>query len=190
MTLQFATVSWTDLVWMFPVLFLFHDFEEILTVEKWGAQYRDRLPQMPIRMQRVFGPSFHTTTHRFAQDVLYVFSLITGATFLAVFSPWIWPFLGLMAIFFLHVFTHVFQSIYFKGYTPGVGTAVGLVLPYSYYVLYRCLTDGVAGWGDLGWGILLLVALGPPFLLFLLRGRKRALPASSCGEGGMILWRK
>ena len=42
-----------------------------------------------------------------------------------------------LAIFFVYVFGHVGQSLFFRAYTPGVITAVLVVLPYSLYGFHR-----------------------------------------------------
>jgi hypothetical protein len=38
-------VSLRGLIWSFPVVFLFHDTEEILTVERFVRDHRKRLPK-------------------------------------------------------------------------------------------------------------------------------------------------
>ena len=44
--------QWIDiqtLIWLFPILFIFHDFEEIIMMEKWLNKYSnviyEKLPQ-------------------------------------------------------------------------------------------------------------------------------------------------
>lgn len=132
------------LLWLFPIVFMFHDFEEILTVEGWvqrrGQYFMDRAPgflkkQVPIVLRM--------TTRQFARDVLLVYSAIVAATLLAsIFEIYV-PYLMFLFLFLFHVFTHVGNSLYLRCYTPGVATSPVLVLPYAAYAYYRLLGDGV-----------------------------------------------
>ncbi|MFD1775040.1 HXXEE domain-containing protein [Paenibacillus rhizophilus] len=170
-----AAVNWVSLLWLFPVLFMFHDFEEILTVEKWAENNRDKvLAAMPPFARKALLPSLHCGTRQFAQDVLYVYSVIVASTLLAVLFSVYLPFLAALSLFFLHSFTHAFQALYLKRYTPGVWTAILIALPYSAYAFYRFLDGGAADWSDIGSSLIVLLVIGPPLLLLLLKGRQKA----------------
>lgn len=170
-----AAVDWVSLLWLFPVLFMFHDFEEILTVEKWADSNRDNvLGALPSFARKALLPSFYCGTRRFAEDVLYVYSFIVASTILAVFFSVYLPFLAALSLFFLHSFTHAFQALYLKMYTPGVWTAIFIALPYSAYAFYRFLDGGAADWRDIGSSLIVLLVIGPPLLLLLLKGRRKA----------------
>ena len=34
------------IAWMLPILFILHDFEEMVMVEAWGKRYRSKLKQL------------------------------------------------------------------------------------------------------------------------------------------------
>ncbi|MEK3814059.1 HXXEE domain-containing protein [Bacillus sp. FSL K6-1284] len=34
------------MAWMLPILFILHDFEEMVMVEAWGKRYRSKLKQL------------------------------------------------------------------------------------------------------------------------------------------------
>lgn len=106
-------------------------------------------------------------------DVLFVYILIVGVTFVAVFLEFYWPYLAVLAVFLLHVFTHLAQTIVLKLFTPGVVTAVLIAFPYSLYAFYRLLHDGVVSEADMGWSLLLMLILTPPLVWGLMKKRTR-----------------
>ena len=106
-------------------------------------------------------------------DVLFVYILIVGVTFAAVFLEFYLPYLAVLAVFLLHVFTHLAQSIVLRMYTPGVVTAVLIALPYSLYAFYRLLQENVVSEADIGWSLLLMVIVAPPLVWGLMKNRTR-----------------
>lgn len=165
-------VELLSLLWLFPVTFLFHDFEEILTVEKWAAKHGDRVSQtLPGFAKRAFQSSLRMNTFHFAKDVLWVYSLIVLVTMLAVFIDFYLLFLAALHLYFLHVFTHIGQTLFLKQYTPGVATAIFPVLPYSLYAYYRLLSDQIVSSTDLLWGLGAMLILVPLGVILLLKGR-------------------
>ncbi|OME33935.1 HXXEE domain-containing protein [Paenibacillus odorifer] len=163
-----------SLLWLLPILFMFHDFEEILTIEAWGAKYRTKLEAaIPSFMRKTYHSMLQMTTRNFAMDVLFVYILIVTVTCIAVFFSNYLLYLAVLAVFFLHVFTHLGQTIYLKVYAPGVVTAVLVVLPYSLYAYYRLLNDNLVSLGDIGWSLLLVLLLLPPILWLLVKNRAR-----------------
>ncbi|MNB65970.1 hypothetical protein D3C75_124330 [compost metagenome] len=170
-----SVMEWPSLLWLFPVLFMFHDFEEILTVEEWAGRNREKvLGALPPFARKALHASLFCGTRRFALDVLYVYGCIVVFTGMAAFFSFYLPFLAALSLFFLHAFTHIFQALYLKMYTPGVWTSILIVLPYSLYAFYRLISSGTADWGDIGGGVLLLLLAGPSLLVLLLRGRAKA----------------
>lgn len=161
---------------LFPVVFMVHDFEEILTVEKWTKQNKEKVfALLPKKLHRFFWSSFHINTLEFAKDVFWIFLAITAAALIAVLFQWYGFFLIFLAIFFFHVFTHFGQSVLFKGYAPGVWTSLFLVLPYSLYAYYRLLHERAVQWEDLFWSFIGMTDAACALILFLIRGRDRRM---------------
>jgi hypothetical protein len=130
----------TRWIWAGPVVFLVHDTEEILTVERWLRTHRGELPA-------VVQPFATVTTGQFA---LAVGSLFIG--FLAVAAHGAGqarrgrasvPLLLVAGALVANGITHLAQAAYFRGYTPGVVTALALVLPYGYSLGARLLASGL-----------------------------------------------
>lgn len=167
-------IQLVSLLWLFPVTFLFHDFEELLTVENWAVRHRDRLDStLPDFFKKMLGSSLRINTLHFAKDMFAVYTIVVVATGLAVFFQVYLLFLAALHLYFLHVFTHVGQALYLKSYTPGIITAVFPVLPYSLYAYYRLLSEGVVGFGDLIWAFVVMAVIVPAALFLLIRGRDR-----------------
>ncbi|MEJ8547035.1 HXXEE domain-containing protein [Brevibacillus borstelensis] len=141
----------SDVLWLLPIAFICHDLEEIITVEKWLAGNRERVvSKLPPKAVRFLESSLSMNTAQFAAAVACIFLVISSATLLAattlstgVFLPF---YLVCVHVMFLHVFTHLGQSFSVKSYTPGVVTAVLVVLPYSLYAYYRLLASGTVSW--------------------------------------------
>lgn len=163
-----------SLLWLFPILFMFHDFEEILTIEQWiktkGEGVYKRLPRFA---QPMYHSSFQMNTHHFAKDVLWVYITIVTVTAITVFFKVYLLFLVLLHVFFVHVFTHVGQTIYFRIYTPGVVTSIIVVLPYSVYTYYRLFAERLINTQDIIMSLLLVLILLPIALIILLKSRRR-----------------
>ena len=164
-----------SVLWLFPILFMFHDFEEILTVEKWTKQNKEQvLAVLPKSIRKYFYSSFQMTTVQFANDVFWIFLTITTATCLAVIFSFYYIFLMLLFIFFAHVFTHLGQAFYLRKYTPGVITSIILVLPYSSYTYYRLLKEQVISGTDILWSTIGAFIIVPILFLFLVNERNKA----------------
>ena len=118
-------------IWTFPLAFLIHDLEEIMTMERFRREKRERFPAF---LQNIVA----ITTRQFILAVGFLFALILPISYLATRSPRQMDFFTTgLAIFFVHVFGHVAQSLFMRAYTPGVITAVLVVLPYSLYGFHR-----------------------------------------------------
>lgn len=125
------------IVWMFPVIFMLHDFEEIIMAEVWGSRYRKEINTVWPKRQP-FGLNYirFCQTPTFSIGVEVEFLLFSLISFLSVifqsYFLWYSAFLGAT----LHlVFIHMLICIRFKHYVPGVITSVIFILP-SVWILY------------------------------------------------------
>ena len=123
-----------------PFVFLAHDAEEILTVEPWLLVHRAELPA-------VVQPFAAVSTEQFAIAVAILFVGFLAATIHAVrqarrgrVSA---PFMIIAGALVANALTHLGQAAYFRSYTPGVVTALVLVLPYGYAFGRRLLESGL-----------------------------------------------
>ncbi len=152
-------VSTTMVIWLFPLAFLVHDLEEILTMERFIRMNRERFPKLLQRVAPI-------TTTQFTIGVTILFVLTMWASFLATRSPRDMNWLTIcLAIFLLHVVTHVAQTLLLHSYTPGVITAVLVVLPYSLYAFHHLFSDRLISEDDVNASLLIGALLAIPILL-------------------------
>lgn len=165
-----------SVLWLFPIVFMFHDFEELLTIENWMTHNKEKVfAAVPKFMHKYMHSSFQMTTIQYATDIFWLFLIITTATILAVFFSFYYLFLMFLTILFAHVFTHMGHALYLRKYTPGVITAILLVLPYTSYAFYRLLNDQVVSSSELIWSATGTLLILPFLVLFMVKGRNRVV---------------
>lgn len=141
----------SHLIWLFLVVFMFHDFEEIVMVEGWVRAKKDMIRRtVPERLMKMLEPSLSMNTAQFAVAVSCIFAVLSAAVILTVTTlssgTYLPFFLVCLHVMFLHVFMHVGHTVVLRTYTPGVVTAVAFVLPYSLYTYDRLLEAGLVTW--------------------------------------------
>ena len=118
----------TRWIWAAPAAFLVHDAEELLTVERWLRTHATELPA-------ALRPLLDVTTRQFAVAVAvlaagFLLAAAHGAR-QARRDALSLPFLLAAGALVGNALTHVGQAALLGGYTPGVATAVLVVLPYG-----------------------------------------------------------
>jgi hypothetical protein len=142
--LSVATASFSPslVVWALPLSWVVHDAEELLTVDRWRRDHpelatladRSRLARRVVAVNSV-------PRRQFAVAVAVVGLVLVAGTVVAAARLDSWGgvvFAVFLGGYFLHAFGHVAQSVLVRGYTPGVVTAVAVVMPVS-LSLYRAL---------------------------------------------------
>ncbi|MBS4174606.1 HXXEE domain-containing protein [Bacillus sp. FJAT-49736] len=161
------------LVWLFPIIFAIHDFEEIIVVEKWITKNKQNLVQkLPQRAKSFFEKNFAMKTYQFSIVVYVEFVIISFATVIVYLNGFFgiskWLYLGLFAVLFLHSFTHIGQAILLKRYTPGVLTSIFLLIPYGLWFYYVLLQKNLISLQDIGIsipvGVILFTLLFPALM--------------------------
>ncbi|MBQ3806192.1 MAG: HXXEE domain-containing protein [Prevotella sp.] len=124
-------------IWMLPVLFMFHDMEEIIGMEKWvSSRYEDIAARYPIA-RRMLAPMRNVSTARFAAAVYEEFVLLTVVCLLAdvtvnSFVDGLW--LGVFVGFAIHLVVHLVQATVIRSYIPALITSI-ITLPPSIYLI-------------------------------------------------------
>lgn len=149
-------VQWIDvltLIWMFPIMFMLHDFEEIIMVEKWMNKNSGKIHEkLPTKMANGVIRQFSMTTAQFAVAVLVIFLVVSGATIMANqylingSIIYMYPFVIATLVFFLHAFTHIAQSVFLGSITPGAITSVIVIIPYSVLLYHALLINEMITW--------------------------------------------
>lgn len=137
-------LDFKTLIWLFPIIFIFHDLEEIITIESSMAA-KDNYPktnfvERTLRMREKLG----STAAQLAVSATWILLIISFTTVMtAHFSSSGGSFLLFIAIlnlFILQAFMHIVQTIMFRAYTPGILTSLFLLIPYC-FVTYSFLVE-------------------------------------------------
>lgn len=151
------------------VMFVIHDLEEIIWVEPVVKKHKKYiLNRLPNGLKTRVDAMLNITSSQFAVAVWIEFMVLTYVTYLAAERGEYLGFLAFITIFFIHVFTHLGQSLVFRIYTPGVVSAVLVVLPFTSYVLYRMTNESVVSWNE----VFLSIPLGFVIIPIVLMGHK------------------
>jgi len=155
------------LIWIFPILFILHDFEEIIIIEKWMNENSGIIQKkLPRKIADKVIKQFSMSTAQFAVAVLVIFLFVSSSTFMAhqfvnqESLVYLYPFIIFTLTFFLHAFTHIGQSIYLRSITPGTFTSAIIIIPYSFVLYKTLLINGIITWK------VVLICL--PFVLLLI----------------------
>ncbi|GLC31665.1 HXXEE domain-containing protein [Clostridium omnivorum] len=122
-------------VWLFPILFIFHDFEEIIFMQWWISKYRQYLcERFPTLSKRLLPHFDNITTSSFAFGVAEEFILISIITVVSYVTNWYILWVGFFIVFTLHLVIHCLQALIVKKYVPAVITSI-ICLPICIYIL-------------------------------------------------------
>ncbi len=122
-------------MWLLPVVFMIHDFEEIIMMRPFIEKNREfltrRFPDISARML----PHFEgLSTSSFALAVAVMFLIVSTTTLIAMefdlYALWAGALIG----FFIHLIVHIGQFLVARRYVPVVITSV-VAAPYCIWAL-------------------------------------------------------
>ncbi|QUH19513.1 HXXEE domain-containing protein [Alkaliphilus sp. B6464] len=123
------------MVWFFPILFIFHDFEEIIFMQPWISKNRRYLcERFPMLSKRLLPHFDNITTSSFAFGVAEEFILISIVTVISYLTNWYNLWVGLFIAFTLHLVIHCFQTLIVRKYVPAIITSI-ICLPICIYII-------------------------------------------------------
>lgn len=164
------------IIWLCPIIFIFHDLEEIMTIESSMKASKNRFQkssfvQLILNMREKLGSTAAQLSVS-ATWILLIISFTTVVTaHLTLNGGGFLLYTAILNLFILQAIMHIVQSIFFKGYTPGIITALLLLIPYcliAYDSLFECgLIDGHLLFASLPVSLLMI----PIFLVGNLLGR-------------------
>ncbi len=167
-----SIISTHTLIWLFPVAFMLHDFEEIILGEPWlkknaddiMARIGNRVPDfMANQIKKVLGKS----TTELALSVCLIFCLTAVASLLAAEYQQYGFFLAASMLFFVHGFMHLGQAVALRRYVPAVITSILIVIPYGLILFWRLINEGIVQLSELPIYALLGAVLTVPFILVM-----------------------
>ncbi len=122
-------------LWLFPILFMVHNFEEIIMLQSWWRRNKGNPPQSPF--VRLAGYPQETTAALIA-GLFLVFSAVTAAS---IISHHIIFGIGLALAFGFQLVGHIVEFIRLRRYMPHIVTAF-LTLPYYVWLFIKATQAG------------------------------------------------
>ena len=123
------------IIWLLPILFIFHDFEEIIFIKPWVNRNSRYLSERFPKLAKRFLPHLSSiTTSAFALGVAEEFVIISMITVISYLTSWYGLWIGLFLVFSLHLVMHCMQTLIVRRYVPAVVTSV-LCMPACFYII-------------------------------------------------------
>lgn len=132
------------LIWSFLIIFMLHNFEEIIMIERWfNKKYPGVRERVPSFATREIDQLRTISTVQFSMAVCVLFIVASVLVFITITTKQYFLFLGLNIFFALNIFTHPIQSLLLRCYVPGLWTTLALIIPYNIIVFYQFNSRGI-----------------------------------------------
>lgn len=122
-------------IWLFPLLFIFHDMEEIIGFIPWLNHNQKFLREKYPAIIRQYG---QTTSEGFALAVLEELLLCVFICIISLLTSWYGLWIGGFIGCAFHFLIHIGQSIVIRKYVPCLITSI-IALPVSVYAIYKSI---------------------------------------------------
>lgn len=126
------SVKFISVIWLLPIVFMIHDFEEIIFMEWWIKKEMITLEKKYPQILKVYD-GLNTASFTFA--VAEEFIVLVMITMFAILFNWYYLWFGVLVGFVIHLILHVFQWIIYKKYVPVIITTIPSIM-YSIYAIY------------------------------------------------------
>jgi len=131
------------IIWLLPIVFMIHDFEEIIFFKPWINRNKDYLTKKFPKISKRFLPrmenlSTSAFTLAVAEEFLLLSLITVGSVLFDNYLLWLAAFMG----FFVHLLVHLGQWIILKRYIPAIYTTL-LALIYCVYALCEIIFNNV-----------------------------------------------
>ncbi|WP_201110990.1 HXXEE domain-containing protein [Dysgonomonas sp. Marseille-P4677] len=115
--------NFSIIVWLFPIIFMLHEFEEIIFFKYWINKNKNFLFNKYPKISKRFLSHFENlSTPAFTVAVAEEFILLSIITIASVIFDMYLLWLGIFMGFFIHLFTHLIQWIIIRRYIPAIYT--------------------------------------------------------------------
>ena len=155
-------IDFKIIVWLFPIIFMMHDFEEIIFFKSWIEKNKEKLSEkFPKLSKRFIGRFENLSVQAFSVAVAEEFVLLSVITVLSVVFDSYLLWLGVFMGFFIHLLMHLIQWIVFRKYIPAIYTSL-ISLIYCVFSLNFILKhklfeiNEILIWTFVGFGIVVL----------------------------------
>lgn len=148
------------LIALLPVVFMFHDFEEIIFFKPWLTKNKDLVRHRFPKISKRILPHFEKlSTAAFTLAVAEEFVLLSIITYSSILweNYYFW-FAAFMA-FSIHLLGHIIQWVIFGKYIPTIITSF-LSLPYCIYTLSKFIQANIMDFYEfITWTIIGLIIM-------------------------------
>lgn len=122
-------------VWIFPILFIFHDMEEIIGFIPWYKKNKEILEQNYPKISNTY-KDISTEGFAFAVFEELIFCIIICIISFLTNQYGIW--LGVLIGCTLHFIVHIIQTLIIRKYIPALITSI-IGLPVGFFIICRSI---------------------------------------------------
>ena len=155
-------IDFKTIVWLFPIVFMLHDFEEIIFFKSWMTKNKGILSErFPKLSKRFFARFENLSVQAFSLAVAEEFVLLSAITVLSIIFESYLLWLGIFMGFFIHLLIHMVQWIVLRKYIPAIYTSV-ISLIYCSFSLNFIFKNNlfeineIITWTFIGFGIVVI----------------------------------
>jgi hypothetical protein len=135
--------EFTTIVWLFPIVFMLHEFEEIIFFKPWIRENSDYLQKrVPKPARRLLSHLENLSVPAFTVAVAEEFILLSVITIVSIMFDSYLLWLGVFMGFFVHLLIHFVQWIILRRYIPVIITTF-ISLIYCVFSLTYILEKGI-----------------------------------------------
>ena len=148
------------LMWLLPIAFMIHDFEEIIMMKPWAAKNSAKIQRrFPALASGTLPHLEKLSTSSFASEAAEEFVLLSMVTFLTVEYQLYAVWAGVLLAFFIHLCVHVLQFVLYRKYVPVIVTSL-ITSPYCIFALCFLSLNNYLSWPDVvKWTIISLAVI-------------------------------
>lgn len=128
------------IICLFPIVFMFHEFEEIIGFKRWFSKNGSWLEKEFPKLARQITHLKQLSVPAFTIAVLEEFIIISALSVLALFSQVYYFWITAFTVFAFHILLHIIQWVMIRKYIPVVITSL-LSIPYVAWGLNLIFTE-------------------------------------------------
>jgi len=133
----------SSVIWLLPIVFIAHDFEEIMMMDAWMKRNKNFLQnKFPRIGKRIISTYENLSTASFSLAVAEEFLILVLAVILAVEFNILWLWVACFMAFSLHLVIHIVQWLVIRKYIPAIITSM-LSLVYSIIAFKHLISIGL-----------------------------------------------
>ena len=137
---NFENMESDYLVWLSPIVFMIHEFEEMIFMKWWIRKNSESiLLRFPKIGERIIGQHKSLSTEQFTLIIAEEFIVVIAVVIISAITSGYNLFTGLVVAYFIHLLVHVIQTIVLWRYTPAIVTTIitGIICIYIFYYFFN-----------------------------------------------------